>query len=162
MPLGSPPAHLPRSGQGQEDDASGDIGTAAGAFGTGTATTTGTFEAKEPDTMVKATGTTDSSGNAPTDHDPRTPSRRAFPAIVQGGLLPAVVTAVLFVPEFFRDPADAGDAPGLTLAWAGFLLLGAPTAASVMNRRMPVATDLLRGSPRCARLVSRSALMPRS
>lgn len=94
--------------------------------------------------MVKATGTTDSSGHAPTDHDPRTRSRRALPGIVQGGLLPAAVTAVLFVPEFFRDPADAGGAPGLTLVWAGILLLGAPTAAFVMNRRVPVATDLLR------------------
>lgn len=96
--------------------------------------------------MVKPTGTTGSSSNAVIQHAPRTRSSRAsFMAALRGALAPAAVTLLLFVPEYFRDPAESGDAPALTLIWAGVLLVGAPATAFVMNRRAPVATDGLRG-----------------
>lgn len=94
--------------------------------------------------MVKPTGATDSSSNASIHHDPSRSRRASFTGTLRGALLPALVTVLLFVPEFFRDPAESGDAPALTLIWAGIVLVGAPITAFVMNRRVPVATDGLR------------------
>lgn len=63
---------------------------------------------------------------------------------LRAALLPAAVTTIVFLPEFFRDPAATEGAPALTLIWVGILLLAAPITAYVMNRRQAVATDALR------------------
>lgn len=65
-------------------------------------------------------------------------------AVVQATLVLVAVTTLVFVPELFRDPADTERAPVLTIAWVVCLAGAAPLAAYVINRRKPIATDLLR------------------
>lgn len=57
-------------------------------------------------------------------------------------LVPAAVTALVFVPEFFRDPQATEKSPAFTLPWLAALLLAGPVAAYLMNRRQPVASEV--------------------
>ncbi len=90
-----------------------------------------------------------------------TPVRQPLTSSVMSALgaavPPAAATTIVFLFEFFRDPAATEDAPALTLLWVGVLLVAAPITAYVVNRRRAVATDALRslviGAPQLPLLV---------
>ncbi|MDC5698598.1 hypothetical protein OO014_15170 [Intrasporangium calvum] len=80
--------------------------------------------------------------------------------LLTAALLPAVVTLLVFVPEFLRDPATA--TPTGSLVWLGVLLVAAPVAAFVQNRRLAVAANagrsLLVGAPQLPLVVALTML----
>lgn len=49
----------------------------------------------------------------------------------------AVATALVFAPEYFRDPAATQSAPAVTLIWLLAVLTAAPVVAHVVARRRP-------------------------
>lgn len=69
-----------------------------------------------------------------TSHHTTAASRRD---IAVAASMSAVATALVFVPEFFRDPAGAQTAPAVTLIWLLAVLTAAPVVAHVVARRRP-------------------------
>ena len=65
----------------------------------------------------------------------RSPVRSPGAVLARSAGLPALVTALVFLPQLATDPDEVG--PVLSLVWLAVLLSAAPVVAAVLSRRSP-------------------------